>query len=382
MAHTFNVIDVETANADRASICQIGIIFVENGEIVDKWQSLVNPNAWFDPYNVFIHGISANDVRNEPSFTDIREKLDRLNDSILISHSSFDRVALERASANHNLESLPVSWLDSAAIVKRAWPEKFGKKGWGLKNVAKNLGISFNHHDALEDARATTEIVLKACEATDTQISDWLHLVNRPVFPRSKTSARDRSVDAKSLANPDGPLFGETILFTGKLSVLNRKEAEELAAQVGCTPASNPSKKVTMLVVGIQDQSKLNGYEKSTKHRKIEEFIKKGFSIDILSESDFYELVDVKKDDEASKNNVASSRKNESKIKTEVGIEIEFGFEFNDQQFDEEPYEVLLYDNADESLGEIITHVVNAASYLNNLDGCDMDDPIFLNKVL
>ena len=35
---TFNAIDVETANADRASICQIGIVHVRDGEIEDTWQ--------------------------------------------------------------------------------------------------------------------------------------------------------------------------------------------------------------------------------------------------------------------------------------------------------------------------------------------------------
>lgn len=45
-----------------------------------------------------------------------------------------------------------VKRLDSAMIVRRAWPEQFGQRGWGLANVAIFLGIRFRHHDALEDA--------------------------------------------------------------------------------------------------------------------------------------------------------------------------------------------------------------------------------------
>ena len=55
---TFNAIDVETANADRASICQIGIVHVRDGAIHDRWQTLLNPEDWFDPWNVSIHGIT------------------------------------------------------------------------------------------------------------------------------------------------------------------------------------------------------------------------------------------------------------------------------------------------------------------------------------
>ena len=44
----FDAIDVETANADHSSICQIGIVHVWNGQICDKWVSLVYPEDWFD----------------------------------------------------------------------------------------------------------------------------------------------------------------------------------------------------------------------------------------------------------------------------------------------------------------------------------------------
>ena len=64
-----------------------------------------------------------------------------------------------------------------------------------------------------------------------------------------------------------------------------------MAAEAGCDVASNVSKKVTMLVVGIQDKTKLKGYDKSGKHRKAEELIVKGQDIQILSESDFLKLL-------------------------------------------------------------------------------------------
>ena len=152
---TFNAIDVETANADRASICQIGIVHVRDGAIHDQWQTLINPEDWFDPWNVSIHGLKPDDVRNSPTLPDVRDELrHRLRGSVLVSHTSFDRVAFERAMTQHNLEQLQVTWLDSARIARRAWPERYALKGWGLKNVAEDLGISFKHHDALEDASA------------------------------------------------------------------------------------------------------------------------------------------------------------------------------------------------------------------------------------
>ena len=42
---TFNSIDVESAYADRASICQIGVVHVRDAQIEDRWQTSVKPGA-------------------------------------------------------------------------------------------------------------------------------------------------------------------------------------------------------------------------------------------------------------------------------------------------------------------------------------------------
>ena len=281
---TFNSIDVETANADRASICQIGIVHVRDGEIEDQWQTLINPEDWFDPWNVSIHGIDENDVKNSPTLPEVRDELQhRLCESVLVSHTSFDRVAFVRAMTRYDLEQLQLTWLDSARIARRAWPDLYGRQGWGLKNIAKNLGISFQHHDALEDARAAAEIVLHACAVSETDIEGWLQRVDRPIGS-TPTARRE--------GNVEGALYGETIVFTGALSI-PRREAADLAATAGCNVVSNVTKKVSILVVGTQDRKKLNGYKKSSKHRKAEALIEKGMDIQILSESDFPKLIGV-----------------------------------------------------------------------------------------
>ena len=289
---TFNAIDVETANADRASICQIGIVHVQDGVVVDRWQTLVNPEDWFDPWNVSIHGIDEKDVRKSPTLPEVRDELRRrLRGSVLVSHTSFDRVAFERAMTRYDLEQLQVTWLDSAKIVRRAWPERYGRRGYGLKNVAADLDITFAHHDALEDARAAAEIVLSACLAAETDIEGWLRRVNRPVFPSSFESARRASSESpRREGNAEGALFGESLVFTGELAI-PRREAADMAAVAGCHVAGSVSKKTTILVVGTQDKSKLKGYEKSTKHRKAETLIENGVEIQIMSESDFAELI-------------------------------------------------------------------------------------------
>ena len=284
---SFNAIDVETANADRASICQIGIVQVRNGTLGKEWSTLVDPEDWFDPWNVFIHGIDRKAVKGAPTLPGLHAELTRwLGGAVVVSHTSFDRVALERAAAKYSLPLLETVWLDSARVARRAWPDKFAIRGYGLKKLAKHFEIEFKHHDALEDAKATAQILLKAIEASELDIEGWLRRVERPIRPRKNRS----SATAARTGSEDGPLRGETVVFTGALNMV-RREAADLAAQAGCDVADSVGRRTTILVVGTQNAQNLNGYAKSSKHRKAEQLIGNGAGIQILSENDFLHLV-------------------------------------------------------------------------------------------
>ena len=172
---TFNAIDVETANSDRSTICQIGIVHVRNGVIKQQVSLLVDPEAQFSGFNVGIHGIDQDTVKDSLTLPRLAPELRRLLDgTVLVSHTSFDRGALDGAMARYRLEPIRAAWLDSSLIARRTWPEKFGRK-WNLALISGTLGIKFQHHDAAEDARAAGEIVLRACQHTGLDIDSWLN---------------------------------------------------------------------------------------------------------------------------------------------------------------------------------------------------------------
>ncbi len=288
----FVAVDVETANCDRASICQIGIAAFRNGRIADRWQSLVNPEDDFDPFNVTIHGIDEDAVKNAPTFAEIAGELnDRLSRHIVVSHSPFDRVALARAAEKCDLPEIQCRWLDSAKVARRAWQD-CAHRGYGLKAVAEMLGIVFNHHNAQDDAMVAGEILLHAQETTGLTVRDWLDRVRQPINP-SASPASSSSPKVRAIVNPEGHYFGEVVVFTGTLTLFTREVAEQLAADAGCEPKRTVARKTTMVVIGNQDVRKLAGHEKSTKHRDAESLIAEGHPIRILSEADFVRLIEV-----------------------------------------------------------------------------------------
>lgn len=282
----FVAIDVETANADCGSICQIGWARFEDGKITDEWCTLVDPEDYFDHVNIAIHGIEAHMVKGKPKLPQIAARLrSTLQDTVSVCHTHFDRVALSRAYDKYELSPISTSWLDSARVVRRTWKD-LARKGYGLTNVCGRIGYEFKHHDALEDAKAAGHILLAAFHESQQGLEHWQRRVNQPIDPEAALSYKKAGRDG----NPEGDLYGEVLVFTGALT-LPRVEAANLAASIGCRVTPTVTDKTTILVVGDQEVAKLAGYEKSAKHRRVEQLVAQGHHIRIVSESTFKSLV-------------------------------------------------------------------------------------------
>lgn len=281
----FVALDVETANPDMSSICQIGIVHFDDGKVVDYWSSLVDPKDYFDGMNVSIHGIGEDDVRGAPDFKQASiEVRRRLGNQIVAIHTAFDRNAIARASLKHAVEVPECFWLNTASVARRAWPE-VAQKGYGLSALSKKFGIEFEHHNAVEDARAAGLILIRAMGEANLDLDGWLDRVRRPLGANGSDCMTRNG-------NPEGSLYGEVVVFTGALAI-PRREAADMAAKAGCETADGVTKHTTLLVVGDQDIRLLNGHEKSSKHRKAEELIAKGQPLRILTESDFTSMVGI-----------------------------------------------------------------------------------------
>lgn len=282
----FIVIDIETANPDLTSICQIGIAVFENGELVDQWGTLINPNAYFDEMNIYIHGITPSMVRNSSTIKQVESKIKGyFADNVVCSYGAFDRVSLTRI-----FPDLQNRWLDIMRVVRRCWSDKFAEKGYGLAKVSKHLKIKQeNHHNALDDAIVAGGILNKALFESGKSLDYWLDRVEKPIHVEYDENGHILP-KIKRQGDPNGPLYGEVVVFTGELSI-PRQDAAKKAASVGCDVVDGVSKKVTLLIKGIQDKSRLAGKELSNKEIKAQELISKGHNIRILSENDFLELV-------------------------------------------------------------------------------------------
>ncbi len=292
----FAAIDFETANESPASACALGVCVYENGALLDARHWLIRPPAevgTFRAFNTQIHGIGAADVADAPDFAAVwRDAAAMIGDRPLAAHNAaFDMGVLRALFSRYGIAEDPRSYLCTYLLARRVWPRR---PSYSLGVFARELGIVFRHHDALEDARACGGIVLAACSRQGCGSLEELaghvdlRLGRVGVYP---------CVTAQSLKNDriaageNGVFRGKTIVFTGKLGGMTRAAAARRVAAEGGLVTDRVDAGVDFLVEGTPDPRRLRGNSLSSKSRKVAELAAAGVSIEILAEEDFLALL-------------------------------------------------------------------------------------------
>ena len=300
----FAAIDVETANPKRGSICQIGIAVFIDGALCEEWSTLIDPEDDFHSRNISIHGIQKHMVAGQPCLPQVANQVRALLEgTISVCYSDFDRQAIEQAFNKYGLPSISTSWLDATLVVRRSWPE-FSRTGYSLLKVCKKIGYDFRHHDALEDAKATGHVLLAAMRESQEDLEILCQRIAEPPCNPAETRAHFAesgrvNQSTRKLAypqsevrdgNPEGRLFGEVLVFTGSLDV-RINLAADMASEVGCRVEGSLTRKATILVVGRPDLKTAELGKKTTKHDKAIALAATGHPIKILTEMEFFLLV-------------------------------------------------------------------------------------------
>jgi DNA polymerase III subunit epsilon len=157
---SFVSLDFETADYGRDSACAIGLVRVENNQIVRSVHALIRP-----PRRLFrftdIHGITWEDVAQEPTFGDVWRTVQPLLkdvEFIAAHNASFDQGVLYACCDAHGVARPSQSFVCTVQLARKTWKIHPTK----LPNVCHYLGIDLIHHHALSDAEACARIVIAA----------------------------------------------------------------------------------------------------------------------------------------------------------------------------------------------------------------------------
>jgi DNA polymerase-3 subunit alpha (Gram-positive type) len=160
---TFVVLDTETATLLGAPhLLEIGAIRVEDGEVVDRFDTLVRPQVPVEAEVTAIHGIQNEDVRNAPDAgAAIREFAAWLGDDWMVAHGArFDAGVLGFECVRWGVAMPGSPMLDTVKLARRLLPDSPDHK---LPTLCQVLEIETHvHHRALPDAVSCWK-VLEAC---------------------------------------------------------------------------------------------------------------------------------------------------------------------------------------------------------------------------
>lgn len=303
----FIAMDFETANRNRGSACEIGLVKVENFEIVERRSFLIRPKEnRFDGFHTRLHGIDAEMVADSPEFdvvyAEIKEDLEA--SPLLMHFAQFDVSVLRHAL---DLYGLPYPELTYACTYEMAKRADLGLLSYRLDSLCRHFGIVLEeHHRALPDALACAMVGIRLCRMR--YVSDFEGIVDGfdmglgkvwdgGYLPSGAKYARD--FDLKDL-EVDGskfdersPFFGKQVIFTGKMEALTRKEAQVRVLEIGGLTSNAVSKKTGFLVMGEQDVTRWGAGHKSTKLKKAEQLLGAGQEIELLSEGQFLEMLEI-----------------------------------------------------------------------------------------
>jgi len=161
----FVTIDFETADYSRRSACSLGMVKYRDGKAIDTFYSLIRPpELYIRPDFTAIHGLTVEDVKNAPTFADLWEsKIYPFMEGLpLVAHNAaFDMGVLLAIIEWYNLPSHELRYFCSLKIARRTWPSL---RSHALTALAREFGIEYNAHNALDDAETCGKIILLAAE--------------------------------------------------------------------------------------------------------------------------------------------------------------------------------------------------------------------------
>lgn len=171
----YAIVDIETTggNASGSRITEIAIIIHDGKKIVERWESLVNPQKEIPPAIFALTGITNEMVSTAPIFDLISDKvLELLKDRVFVAHN----VNFDYSFIRNELELSGYKWTSrKLCTVRAARKIKPGLPSYSLGRLCNSLDIPLeNAHRAGGDANATAILFSRLLEWDDAKVIETM----------------------------------------------------------------------------------------------------------------------------------------------------------------------------------------------------------------
>lgn len=179
-------IDFETSAWRGACACAVGMVRLQNLEIVDRYYTLIRPASKRISFT-YVHGLTWKMLKNERTFSEVWPEMLKFMDGAryLVAHNAaFDQNVLYSCCEACGLEIPAIPFLCTLKGSRR----QLSLPSYTLDSVSSHLGIALDHHHAGSDAEACG-LLLCRLAASGLDPEDMLIA---PPRNRRRSSAKDQ----------------------------------------------------------------------------------------------------------------------------------------------------------------------------------------------
>ncbi len=287
---SYTIIDIETTGLDPANDCIIEIAALKCVDdcIVSKFSALINPGFQISSFISSLTGITNDMLENAPAAkTVLDDFLNFIGDDILIAHNAhFDINFIYDSALNHCDFYVSNDFVDTcriSRIVHKSEPHH------RLSDLCNFYSVSNQgSHRALSDCLA----LLECYKSLKNEVLSNHYSISDLIPPRkNRNHLHARDITPSAFSPDEGNIFFDKLcVFTGTLKKFSRRDAMQIVVNIGGHVSDSVTRKTNFLILADDDYSKVSG-NISSKQRKAEDLKLKGFDIEIISESVFYDAV-------------------------------------------------------------------------------------------
>ena len=285
---SFVGIDFETLYPQRVSACSVGMVKYIDGEIVDRFYTLIRP-----PFDypgkcgsvlTWIHGLTEEMVKDARTFEEVLPDMERFVDGLpLVAHNAcVERACIRDASAFYGVETkLDFENIYDTLPLSRQAEAKLGisEEGPGthqLDTVCKRFGIAGNnHHNALADAEMSGNLMVLFQKILSE--GETIEVTETPATPKQKYNPEDRVQRTDLECVADNPFKNQVVVLTGFAKSDSQEYAHKLN-ELGAIIKDGVNKKTNILITGYNA-----GPSKMQKAQEV--------GARIMSEEEFKEII-------------------------------------------------------------------------------------------
>ncbi len=319
-------VDTETTalSPSWGSIMEISAKHIINGQVVDSYHSLIKPesraiftygdvqalgyeNFGDVPYEVYeefmrthliddfissLTGITNEMLLSAPSAKDVIPAfIDFCGDKVIVGQKVAFDISFICATANRLGLSFTNDYIDTLRIARKVFRDKNHHR---LIDIAEYCGVDYpEQHRTEADSIVTYKCfeIMRGMILNESSVDDFKQLFRKYANKVSLTEVLKSMTANVNEIDDTNPFFKKTVVFTGALSTMERKDACQIVLNLGGIPEDNLTKKTNYLIIGDSGFGSTVKSGKSSKMLKAEKYIEKGIDISVLSEQDFFSTV-------------------------------------------------------------------------------------------